>query len=388
MSPKRSLSSITVLMPCLNEEETLEVCIKQASKFLSRCSCETEILIADNGSTDHSIEIAVKLGCRVIHVQKKGYGNALIDGCHAAKGELIIMGDSDASYDFDAVDSFVGEYENGADFIIGDRFAGGIMPGAMPWKNRYIGNPILSYLGRLLFKSKVNDFHCGIRAIEKSFFEQMDLRSSGMEFATEMVVKAHLCGAKISEVPVCLYKDQRSRKPHLRPWRDGWRHLRFMLILRPAVLFLYPGAILFLISTSTYTFLFFGTPKLLDVRFGVHSLLFAQAGLLVSLTLMVMGVSISYIADRDIGLPTSNTMKKILHLPCIEIGLCAGITACLFGLFLAFSALSKWSSLGFGIIEGYDVLRLVSLSTLAITSGIFLCFGSLVVGYFSLTEKR
>ena len=236
---------LTILMPCLNEAETLALCINKANAWALHSGIQTEVLIADNGSTDGSQAIAESLGARVILVAQRGYGSALFHGCMAAKGEWIIMGDSDDSYDFSNLDSFIQKLRADFDLVMGNRFLGGIAPGAMPWKNRYIGNQILTWVGRLLFKCPAKDFHCGLRGFRKDAFLRMDLRTTGMEFASEMVIKANLFGMRIAEVPTTLSKDGRSRPPHLRPWRDGWRHLRFMLLFSPLWLFLYQGLLCF-----------------------------------------------------------------------------------------------------------------------------------------------
>ena len=236
---------LTILMPCLNEAETLALCINKANAWALHSGIQTEVLIADNSSTDGSQAIAESLGARVIPVKQRGYGSALFYGCMVARGEWIIMGDADDSYDFSNLDSFIQKLREGFDLVMGNRFLGGIAPGAMPWKNRYIGNPILTWVGRLLFKCRAKDFHCGLRGFRKDAFLRMDLRTTGMEFASEMVIKANLFGMRIAEVPTTLSKDGRSRPPHLRPWRDGWRHLRFMLLFSPLWLFLYQGLLCF-----------------------------------------------------------------------------------------------------------------------------------------------
>lgn len=232
---------LSIVMPCLNEEETLAVCIDKAKQFLLESKIVGEIIIADNGSTDNSLEIARQKNARIIHVEAKGYGNALKSGIAAALGKYVIMGDSDDSYDFYALAPFVEKLREGYDLVMGNRFKGGIMKGAMPFKNRYLGNPVLSFVGRLFFSIKIGDFHCGLRGFSKEAVQKMDLRTTGMEFASEMVVKASLHKMKITEVPTILHPDGRSRPPHLKPWRDGWRHLRFLLLYSPAWLFLYPG---------------------------------------------------------------------------------------------------------------------------------------------------
>src|SRR5215469_7137650 len=242
---------LTIVMPCLNEAETLERCISKARTGIQRAGVRGEVVVADNGSTDGSDAIAEKLGARVVHVTDKGYGSALRGGIRAALGKWIIMGDADDSYDFSELDGFVSKLRGGCELVMGCRLPSGggkIMPNAMPLKNRWLGNPALSFIGRLFFKSPARDFHCGLRAFTRAAFEKMDLQTTGMEFASEMVIKATLKRFKIAEVPITLYKDGRSRPPHLKPWRDGWRHLRFMLLFSPRWLFLIPGVVLFLVG--------------------------------------------------------------------------------------------------------------------------------------------
>src|SRR5688572_22824919 len=238
--PDTAPLELTVLMPCLNEAETLESCIRKAKSYLERSGVVGEILIADNGSTDGSQEIARRLGARVVDVEMRGYGAALFAGASAARGRYVIMGDADDSYDFSNLDAFVDGLRQGNDLVMGNRFMGGIRPGAMPWKNRYIGNPVLTAVGRLFFSCPARDFHCGLRGFSVEAFRRMDLRTTGMEFASEMVIKATFAGMRIVETPTTLSKDGRSRPPHLRPWRDGWRHLRFMLLYSPMYLFVLP----------------------------------------------------------------------------------------------------------------------------------------------------
>lgn len=243
---------ITVLMPCLNEAATLAVCIRKARGCLERLGIAGEIIVADNGSTDGSTAIAGDEGARVVEVPIRGYGAALFAGLCGARGRFVVMGDADDSYDFSSLDAFIETLRGGADLVIGNRFRGGIRPGAMPWKNRYVGNPVLSALGRLMFGSHVGDFHCGLRAISKDAFERLNLQTVGMEFASEMIIKALLLGMRVAEVPTVLSPDGRDRPPHLRPWRDGWRHLTFMLLFSPRWLFLYPGAALIALGVGGY----------------------------------------------------------------------------------------------------------------------------------------
>lgn len=232
---------LTVIMPCLNEAETLERCILKAHSWMQSRGVHGEVVIGDNGSTDGSIEIAERCGARVVHVKRRGYGAALDGAIRAARGRYIIMGDSDDSYDFSELDPFIERLRDGWQLVMGNRFKGGIRPGAMPWKNRYIGNPVLSWMGRTLFSIEQRDFHCGIRGFTKEGYERLNLATTGMEFASEMVIKARHYGLRTCEVPTVLSPDGRSRPPHLRPWRDGWRHLRFMLLFAPRWLFFFPG---------------------------------------------------------------------------------------------------------------------------------------------------
>src|SRR5580658_7349221 len=269
---------LTILMPCLNEAETIAQCIEKARIGIERAGVPGEILIADNGSTDGSQAIAEKLGARVVPVTEKGYGNALRGGIAAARGKWILMGDADDSYDFSEADRFVKKFQEGYDLVMGCRLpigGGTIMPGAMPWKNRWIGNPVLSFIGRLFFKCPAHDFHAGLRAFRKDALEKMELQTTGMEFASEMVIKATLKGLKISEVPITLHKDGRSRPPHLKPWRDGWRHLRFMLIYSPRWLFLMPGLFLSSIGLIFAAVLSVNDIKMGQVTFNVGTLMMA-----------------------------------------------------------------------------------------------------------------
>ena len=249
---------VTILMPCLDEAETIGTCVRKAMAFLERAGINGEVLIADNGSVDGSQEIARRLGARTIEVPQRGYGAALIQGINAARGSYVIMGDADDSYDFSALDDLVRELRGGADLVMGNRFRGGIKPGAMPALHRYLGNPVLSFVGRLFFRCGIGDFHCGLRGFRRDSARALDLRTTGMEFASELVVKASLARQRIVEVPVVLHPDGRSRPPHLRSWRDGWRHLRFLLLFSPRWLLLYPGLLLMALATAGMTVLGLG----------------------------------------------------------------------------------------------------------------------------------
>src|SRR5436305_7632500 len=266
---------VSIVMPCLNEAETLASCIQSAQRALESGGLHGEVIVADNGSTDGSVVIAKELGARVVEVSRRGYGNALIGGIEAADGDFVIMGDADASYDFGAIGAFVDRLRSGDDLVVGNRFLGGIAPGAMPWSHRWVGNPVLTRIGRVFFHAPVGDMHCGLRAFRKEAFLRMHLRATGMEFASEMVIKAALKRMRISEVPVRLRPDGRTRPPHLRTWRDGWRHLRFMLLFSPRWLFLYPGLALFGLGVLGGAVLETGPKRIGPLGFDIDTLVLA-----------------------------------------------------------------------------------------------------------------
>ncbi len=375
-------------MPCLNEAETLATCIQKANAWIARSGVLAEVVIADNGSTDGSQGIAQSLGARVVPVKERGYGAALFHGSMAAAGEWIIMGDSDDSYDFSQLDAFVKKLQQGYDLVMGNRFLGGIAPGAMPWKNRYIGNPVLTWIGRLLFKCPAKDFHCGLRAFRKDAFLKMDLRTTGMEFASEMVIKATLFKMRITEVPTTLSKDGRSRPPHLRPWRDGWRHLRFMLLFSPRWLFIIPGLTLALVSLGAYLALLEGPVTLGHIHFDVHTLFFTGAGIILGYLSFSFGVIARMFGIRE-GLLGENAMlEKLRRSPVLEIGSLTGLGLILVGLLSGGWALAEWAREGFGNLSSLPLLRQVSLSTLLVMSGGITIMTSLLIGFLALPTKR
>ena len=379
---------LTILMPCLNEAETLALCINKANSWIANSGISAEVVIADNRSTDGSQAIAESLGARVVPVEQRGYGSALFHGCMAAKGEWIIMGDSDDSYDFSKLDVFVQKLNEGFDLVMGNRFLGGIAKGAMPWKNRYIGNPVLTWVGRLLFRCPAKDFHCGLRGFRKDAFLRMDLRTTGMEFASEMVIKANLFGMKIAEVPTTLSKDGRSRPPHLLPWRDGWRHLRFMLLFSPRWLFFIPGLILFLISTLAYIALLTGSVQIGRITFDVHTLFFAEVGLVLGFLAIALGMIIRMFGMREGLLYEHSLLEKLRVTPLLEIGGGVSILMILGGLFLGFDALMAWSAVKFGPLTPGELLRTISLSTLFIMLGGVSLMTSLIMGFLALPTRE
>jgi glycosyltransferase involved in cell wall biosynthesis len=379
---------LTILMPCLNESETLATCITKANAWIARADIDAEVLIADNGSTDGSQDIARELGARVVDVPQKGYGSALYHGVEAAHGRYVIMGDSDDSYDFSDLDAFVDKLDEGFDLVMGNRFAGGIEPGAMPWKNRHIGNPALTLVGRVLFRCPASDFHCGIRGFSKDAFERMDLRTSGMEFASEIVIKATLMGMSIAEVPTTLSRDGRSRPPHLRPWRDGWRHLRFMLLFSPRWLFLIPGLVLLVPSLISYLVLLRGPAHIGSVSFDVHTLFFAQAGMILGFTTVALGIIVRMFAAREGLLAERQTLRRLRESPVLELGGTFGVLLMIAGIWVGADLLVSWSATDFGRLRIGGLLRSVSLSTTLVIFGGLTLLLSLIMGFLALPTRN
>lgn len=378
---------LTILMPCLNEIETLSLCINKAKNWISKYKIEAEILIADNGSTDNSQQAAELLGARVINVNSRGYGSALYHGCMAANGEYIILGDSDNSYDFSNLDLFIEKLDEGFDLVVGNRFIGKIDDNAMPWKNRYIGNPLLTWIGRLLFKCPINDFHCGLRGVKKEAFLRMDLRTTGMEFASEMIIKATILGMRITEVPTTLSKDGRSRPPHLRPWRDGWRHLRFMLLFSPRWLFILPGSVLFIISFTIYFIILVSPLKIGSIVFDVHTLFYAQSGMTLGFLSVNLGIITRMFGIREGLLNGSALLNKLRSYPILEIGSITGMIMIAGGIYLGFLSVLTWNAMNFGPITQGNLLRTVSLSTSLIMLGGITVISSLIMGFLTLPTK-
>lgn len=379
---------LTIVMPCLNEAETLATCIGKAKAWAARSGVECEVLIADNGSTDGSQGIAEALGARVVPVAARGYGAALSQGCLAAQGEYIIMGDSDDSYDFSELDLFVQKLDEGYDLVMGNRFMGGIAPGAMPWKNRYFGNPFLTWVGRLLFSCPSNDFNCGLRGFTKAAFLRMDLRTPGMEFASEMVIRVSLLGLRIAEIPTTLSRDGRSRPPHMRPWRDGWRNLRFMLLYSPRHLLLIPGLCLLFASLAAYALLLVGPVPVGRVVFDVHTLFYAQAGIMLGALATAFSLIIKMIGVRLGLLREHPLLAKISAYPLLEVGGLVGIGMILSGLYWGACSLVSWSAAGFGPLAQGELLRTVSLSTTLIMLGGVTLMSSLIMGFLALPGRR
>jgi hypothetical protein len=367
---------LTILMPCLNEAETLGICIEKALGFLTRSGISGEVLIADNGSSDGSQEIAVRLGARVIQVPEKGYGAALIAGIAAARGRYVIMGDSDDSYDFSVLDPFIAKLRDGFDLVMGNRFMGGIAPGAMPPLHRYLGNPVLSTIGRIFFASPIRDFHCGLRGFSRDAMAALELRAPGMEFASEMVVKATMRGLRIAEVPTTLSPDGRSRPPHLRSWRDGWRHLRFLLIFCPRWLFFYPGALLFALGALAMALLLPGPVSLGAVTLDVHSLLYASGAVVMGFQAMQFWVFARLYGAVTGLLPEAERLNRALSRFGLEAALLLAGAIFLLGLALGGWSLAQWGARDFGTLQGAGVMRMAIASVTAMLIGLQLAFGA------------
>jgi glycosyltransferase involved in cell wall biosynthesis len=361
---------LSIVMPCLNEAETLAICIRKARSYIERSGVCAEIVIGDNGSADGSQKIATGLGARVVLVPRRGYGAALHCAIEAANGRYCVMGDSDDSYDFENLDNFVEKLREGYDLVMGNRFMGGIEKGAMPWKNRYIGNPILSTIGKTFFHARVSDFHCGLRGFSKSAFERMNLRTTGMEFASEMVIKATLMEMKIAEVPTTLAHDGRSRPPHLRPYRDGWRHLRFMLMYSPRWLFLYPGVLLILLGLAGCTLLLPGPQVVHGVGFDVHTLLYAFVSVLMGFQLVAFAVFTKVFAISESLLPDDPRLNRAFRYIRLETGLVAGGLLVALGVGGSIFAVSGWARENFGALDAGHMLRIVMPSVFSLTLGV------------------
>lgn len=360
---------LTILMPCLNEAETLAVCISKARDYLARSGVAGEVVIADNGSTDGSQAIAEANGARVVNVDQRGYGAALAGGIAAARGRFVIMGDADDSYDFASLDNFVHELRDGADLVMGNRFAGGIAPGAMPWHHRYIGNPVLSFLGRLFFKTPIRDFHCGLRGFRRDAIAALNLRTTGMEFASEMVVKATLAGRDIREVPTTLKPDGRSRPPHLRSFRDGWRHLRFLLLFSPRWLFLYPGLALLITGLIVGAVLLRGPVQIGGLSFNVHTLLVASLCVIMGTQSIAFAIIGRRFASRYGFIPRSGAYDTFLESLSLERLLLFAMLLLLGGMGAMGWGFWEWAKRDFGPLTSSATLRAVILAMTALVTG-------------------
>jgi glycosyltransferase involved in cell wall biosynthesis len=369
VSPQNHVCELAIVMPCLNEAETLAVCIRKAQQFLHDYGITGEVIVADNGSTDGSQAIATSMGARLVQVAERGYGSALLGGIAAAQSTYIIMGDADDSYDFNSLAPFVEQLRGGSDLVMGNRFRGGIQPGAMPALHRHLGNPVLTGVGRLLFRSPAGDFHCGLRGFRKAAILQLDLRTTGMEFASEMVVKATLHGLRISEVPTTLAPDGRSRPPHLRSWRDGWRHLRFLLLYSPRWLFLYPGSLLMLLGLVIGLWLL-PAPRIIgDVILDIHTLLYASVAIVIGFQAITFALFTKIFAINEGLLPDDPELQTVSRFLTLEAGLLVGTLLLVVGLGGSLYALSTWAQQSFGPLYPPQTFRVVIPSVTLLTLG-------------------
>ncbi len=376
-------------MPCLNEALTLPGCLREAREVIDKLKIDAEIVVADNGSTDGSQAIATAAGARVVPVEQRGYGHALNAGIQAAQGRYVIMADADGSYDFREAGPMVEALRQGADLVMGNRFAGGIHPGAMPWKNRYIGNPVLSFLGRLFFKIPTRDFHCGLRGGAKAALTGLSLRTGGMEFASEMVIKAALSGLRMVETPVSLRPDGRDRPPHLRPWRDGWRHLRFMLLFSPRWLFMLPGLVLLLTGLAGFGALLRGPLALGPITLDVHTLLYAAAAVLCGFQAMAFAV-ISKVFVYEAGLSPRVAGREAPPFAgfTLERGIVGAVALAAVGLGLSLESVLIWQDNAFGGLSPSRILRWVIPAVTCLVLSLQLMLAGFFVDMIRLRLRR
>lgn len=379
---------LSVVLPCLNEARTIAACVQEATAAMARAGIAGEVVVADNGSTDGSAAAAALAGARVISVAARGYGSALRAGIEVAHGRYIVMGDADASYDFSHIPQFLERLRAGFDLVMGNRFRGGIQRGAMPWKNRLIGNPALSWLGRLFFRTPVGDFHCGLRGFSIEAYRRMDLRTNGMEFASEMVIKAALLGLRVTEVPTVLRRDGRDRPSHLRPWRDGWRHLRFMLLFSPRWLFLYPGLALMAAGLLIGGLLLPGPLAVGHVYFDINTLLFAAIAVLVGFQAVAFAVLSKFFAIRAGLRAPEARFERWLRIVTLEVGLTAGLLLVAGGLGLSIFSVWLWRQRGFGPLVPGQMLRWVVPGALSLTLGCQVILTSFFLSVLRLDTRK
>jgi glycosyltransferase involved in cell wall biosynthesis len=378
---------LSIVMPCLNEAETLAVCIEKAQRSLRELDVQGEVIVADNGSTDGSQDVAASMGARVVRVEARGYGSALMGGISAARGRYIIMGDADDSYDFGNLAPFLDKLRAGFDLVMGNRFKGGVKPGAMPPLHRYLGNPVLTAIGRLFFHSPCGDFHCGLRGFSKAAVERLDLRTTGMEFASEMIVKATLHKMRIAEVATTLAPDGRSRPPHLRSWRDGWRHLRFLLLYSPRWLFFYPGLLLVLMGFVVGAWLLPGQRTVAGINLDIHTLLFAALAIIIGFQAIIFALFTKTFAISEGLLPEDPRFERLSRLINLEGGVIAGGILLLAGLAGAVYALTGWGEHSFGPLDPTRTMRIVIPAVTALTLGCEIVLSSFFLSILGLRRR-
>lgn len=376
----RPLHELTILMPCLNEARTVARCVAQAREFLARTGIVGEVLVADNGSTDGSREFAIAAGARVVEVPQRGYGAALMAGIAVARGRYVIMGDADESYDFTRLDGFIEKLRAGAGLVMGNRFRGGIETGAMPLLHRYLGNPVLSFVGRLFFRVPIGDFHCGLRGFSRDSIRALGLVTPGMEFASEMVAKAAMSGLRVEEVPTVLHPDGRGRPSHLRTWRDGWRHLRFLMLFCPRWLFLYPGAALLAIGLTGFLVLGRGPLNFIAFGFDVHSLLYMGAATVLGMQLIQLAFLTKWMGVLAGLVPSPHWLNRSESWLSVEAGLIAGTLLLLTGLGWSANLVLAWRDVGFGALDPREMMRSAIPAATLMMVGMQAAAGSLFAG--------
>lgn len=385
--PLTKFLDVSVVLPCLDEARTLEACILQIQHVFVEAGISGEIIVADNGSCDDSPEIATKLGARVVHIRATGYGNALSGGIAAARGKYVVMGDSDESYDFGQIPEFLEQLREGSDLVVGNRFKGGVQRKAMPLLHRYLGNPALTHLGKLFFDSPCGDFNCGLRGFSKTAYDQLGLRTTGMEFATEMIVRATLLKMRITEVPTILSPDGRNRPSHLRTWHDGWRHLRFLLLCSPRWLFLYPGIASMLIGCVAGGGLLAGSRRITGIEFDVSTLLYAAVAVLLGFQSVAFAVLSKVFAIAEGLHPPDARLDRLFRYLTLEVGLLAGAVLTFFGLGISIYALRFWGNHQFGPLNASHTLRLVIPAMLSLILGAQIVFSSFFLSLLRLHRR-
>ena len=378
---------LTILMPCLDEARTVAACVQEARRYLEQAGLSGEVLVADNGSTDGSQQLARDAGARVVDVPQRGYGAALLAGIEAARGRWVIMGDSDRSYDFSQLDPFVEKLRAGADLVMGNRFRGGIEPGAMPFLHRYLGNPVLSFIGRLFFRANIGDFHCGLRGFSRDAISRLGLVNPGMEFASEMIAKAALAGLAIAEVPTRLRPDGRGRPPHLRTWRDGWRHLKFLMLFCPRWLFLYPGALLLAGGLTGLALLQPSSGASAPAALRVHSMLYMAGAMVLGMQLLQLAVLTKWVGVLSGIVPRPVWLGHAERFLSLETGLLFGLALFGGGLVWSFLLLQQWAGAGFGALPPTEGMRAAIPAVTLMIVGMQAVAGTLFAGAIELALR-
>jgi Glycosyl transferase family 2 len=379
---------LTVVMPCLNEAATIGTCIRKALGSMERLGIDGEVVVADNGSTDGSQQIAEELGARVVPVEPRGYGAALTGGIGAARGRWVIMGDADDSYDFSNLEPFVERLRSGYDLVAGNRFRGGIRPGAMPWLHKWLGNPMLSFIGKHMYGTPCGDIYCGLRGFDREKIEELDIRSSGMEFAIEMIVKATMQGLRVTEVPTTLSPDAEGREPHLNTWRDGWKSVRLLLLYSPSWLFLYPGLLLLAVGIAGMAWLIPGQRSIGGVGFDVSTLLYFALAVMVGLQSLYFFLTARWFGITEGLLPDDPLIRRIVERPRrLEWALLVGLLLIAGGLGLSVYALGRWNEAGFGPLDYPDTLRIVIPGATLIACGMQTVLSALFLSVLGLRRR-